>query len=95
MKTVSDFIKGCDVIINDDSIRGFNNVKRTHKVLKYSVLYLVSKEKITLDDTIDKWKVYWSGYDLIDHYKVANAYLKKIGRPELNYSDDKFKRKMR
>lgn len=88
MKTVKDFLMACDSI-NSYEVAP-DEVTQSLTTLKYSLLYLVSEEKLHLDDSIDEWKHYWRSFDLSDHYKVANFYLKRIGKPTLNYHNQKF-----
>lgn len=70
--------------------RVYELYKRFLTVRKYSLLYLVQKGKIQLTDHIDEWKRYERAFEVPDHYKVANSFLKANGQRLLNYSEDIF-----
>jgi hypothetical protein len=90
METVSDYLdtieytlKECDPhtgkIPSPAGTRAFT-------VYKYSILYLVSKQKLKLTDPVDEFYKYLDKFTIQDHYKVANAFLAQTGRPRLNYT---------
>lgn len=90
MKTVKDFLEACDELSQMEVHPSPESEKHSLIVLKHSVLYLVSTKKLKLNDPIDEWKKYWGEFDLKDHYKVANVYLKRLNKPPFNFTEEKF-----
>lgn len=65
-------------------------VIKIHTVWMYSLLYLVQTGKLKLSDPMTKWEEYTKKYQLPDHYKVANSYLRANNQEPLDYKDKIF-----
>lgn len=85
MGTVMDYLRAIEATIKDSdpmdgkvpSIR----VNRRFSIYKYSLLYLISENKIKFTDDESQFIEYMHKFTLPEHLKTANAYLKLNDKP--------------